>query len=76
MTTQIITPTSNTFNLQLQIPDNLIGKKVAVTYEVDDTVETQKAETKNTIKASEIFKDCLVSLKNFKFNRDEANDYE
>ena len=76
MTTQIIIPTSNTFNLQLQIPDDLIGKKVAVSYQVDDTIDVKNNDAKNLTKASDIFKDCLVNLENFKFNRDEANDYE
>jgi hypothetical protein len=76
MITQIIEPTSNTFNLQVQIPDDLIGKKVAISYEVDETNEFQKNINNSFVKASDIFKDCRISLKDFKFNRDEANDYE
>jgi hypothetical protein len=60
----------------VQIPDELIGKKVAFSYEVDETTEVQKTTNDNFVKASDIFKDCRVSLKDFKFNRDEANDYE
>ena len=74
MTTQIIVPTSNI--LQLQIPDGLIGKKLVVSYEIDETIAIKKSTNDNFIKASDIFKDCRVSLKDFKFNRDEANDYE
>ena len=74
MTTQIIVPTSNI--LQVQIPDNLIGKEVAFSYEEKKAVEVKKTTNDNFIKASDIFKDCRVSLKDFKFNRDEANDYE
>ncbi|MEQ1554492.1 MAG: hypothetical protein ABL929_09955 [Ferruginibacter sp.] len=76
MTTQIIVPTSNVFNLQVEIPKDLIGKKVSVSYEVDETTENPKTTNDNFVKASDIFKDCRVSLKDFKFNRDEANEYD
>jgi hypothetical protein len=76
MTTQIIEPTSKIFSVQVQIPDNLVGKKVVFSYEVDETTEVKETKNNNFTKASDIFKDCRVSLKDFKFNRDEANDYE
>ncbi len=74
MTTQIIVPTSNI--LQVQIPGSLIGKEVAFSYEEKKTIEIKKTTNDNFIKGSDIFKDCRVSLKDFKFNRDEANDYD
>ncbi len=73
MTTQIIEPTSNVFNLQLQIPDELIGKKVAVSYEQEEFTGEPKNSTESI---SDIFKDCRVDMSNYKFNRDEANDYD
>ena len=76
MIRQTIVPTSNSYTLQLQIPDNLIGKQVTVFYDEEEIAELPKETPANTESASEIFKDCRVSLKDFKFNRDEANDYE
>lgn len=75
MTTQTIVPTSNI--LQVQIPDNLIGKELEFSYE-EKKVETKTKQNTTTskFKASDIFKDCRVDLSNYKFNRDEANDYE
>ncbi len=70
MITQTVIPTTNI--LQVQIPDNLVGKELEFSY------EEKKAATKTSgkFKASDIFKDCRVDLSNYKFNRDEANDYE
>jgi hypothetical protein len=77
MTTQIIEPTSRIFSVQVQIPEDLVGKKVAFSYEQVEVVEEPNTETIKSIESiSDIFKDCRVSLKDFKFNRDEANDYE
>lgn len=70
MTTQIIVPTSNIFNLQLQIPDDLIGKKVAVSYEQEEFKEQPTQTINSSESIAEIFKDCRVSLKDYKFNRD------
>ena len=76
MTTQIIEPTSNVFNLQLQIPDDLIGKKVAISYEQEEFIGQPKQVINSIENIREIFKDCRVNFGNYKFNRDEANDYE
>lgn len=76
MTTQIIEPTSSIFNLKVTIPDDLIGKKVAFSYEQAEFTEQPKEAINNIENIREIFKDCRVSLKDFKFNRDEANDYD
>jgi hypothetical protein len=73
MTTQTIVPTSNI--LQVQIPDNLIGKELEFSYK-EKRSETKQNKTTSKFKASDIFKDCRVDLSNYKFNRDEANDYE
>jgi hypothetical protein len=76
MITQIIEPTSNIFNVQVQIPDDLIGKKVAFSYEQEEFTESPKPGTNSIESIREIFKDCRVNFGNYKFNRDEANDYE
>jgi hypothetical protein len=75
MITQIIVPTSNI--LQVQIPDNLIGKEVEFSYEEKmSATKTTENSIKSKFKASDVFKDCRVDLSNYKFNRDEANDYD
>ncbi len=76
MTTQIIEPTSNVFNVQVTIPDELIGKKVAFSYEQEEFKEATKQDTNSIESIREIFKDCRVKFGNYKFNRDEANDYD
>lgn len=76
MIRQIIVPTSNIFNLQLQIPDNMIGKNVAVIFDEEETAEEPKQAKSSIESISEIFKDCRVNFGNYKFNRDEANNYE
>ncbi len=78
MIRQIIIPTTNTYTLQLQIPDSMIGKKVAVIYdeEEDIAVEEKQPTKDNIVDVSKIFDGYRVNMKDFKFNRDEANDYE
>jgi hypothetical protein len=77
MIRQTIVPTTNSYTLQLKIPDSMIGKQVTVFYDEEEDIAVEDGPATNTMKnASDIFKDCRVSLKDFKFNRDEANDYE
>jgi hypothetical protein len=71
MPTQTIIPTSNI--LQVQIPNEYIGKELEFSYEEKKSKQNKPT---NKFKASDIFKDCRVDLSNYKFNRDEANDYE
>ena len=73
---QIIVPTTNSYTLQLQIPDRMIGKKVAVIYDEEEIVNRKEISTASFFKASDIFKDCRINLSTYKFNRDEANNYE
>jgi hypothetical protein len=76
MIRQTIVPTTNSYTLQLQIPDSLIGKQVTVFYDEEEVIELPTEVPPKTKKAIDIFKDCRVDLSNYKFNRDEANDYE
>lgn len=73
---KIIVPTSTTFTLTL--PEEMIGKEIeVVASEVKAPrvfTELEKEQRMQAIEA--IFKDCRVDLSNFKFNRDEANNYE
>ena len=76
MTTQIIEPTSSVFNLQVEIPNDLIGKKVAFTYEqkevMQEVVEISKASARAEL---DKFYDAIqLDFSSFKFNREEANE--
>jgi hypothetical protein len=75
MRTEILIPETNL--LRLQIPDSFIGKEIEVVIDEENaTITLRKITPQKFEKASDIFKDCRVSFKDFKFNRDEANDYE
>jgi hypothetical protein len=81
MVRQIIIPTSNTYILNL--PDELLGKEVEVlAFELQkegvlvDFKTDELLIPKTISKASDIFNDCMVDLSKYKFNRDEANNYE
>ncbi|WP_026632282.1 hypothetical protein [Dyadobacter alkalitolerans] len=75
---QIIVPTGNSYTLNL--PNEMIGKQVEVIAkeiempeQLDSDIETRKQRIEQI---REIFKDDLVDLSNFKFDRDEANNYD
>ena len=76
---EIIVPTGNSYTLNL--PYEMIGKQVEViAFEIGKPAalkewsETTQKQKMDEIK--EIFKDSLVDLSNFKFDRDEANSYD
>jgi hypothetical protein len=73
---KIIVPTSTTFTLTL--PKEMIGKEIeVVASEVKVPHVLTELEKGQRIKAIEaIFKDSRVDLSNFKFDRDEANNYD
>ena len=72
---EIIIPTQNTHTLN--IPDTMIGKEIEVlAFEIENQTTISKPSTDG-------YEDFLLSLanlktdlSNFKFNRDEANDYD
>ena len=70
---EIIYPTENNYTLRL--PDEMIGKEVEViAFEIE---KTPKKAAKNDLKdIQDIFKGNKVNLSHFKFDRDEANNYE
>lgn len=76
MIQQIIYPKSKNFTLQLEIPENWIGKKITVLCDEDNEFDIAENQLSFKKSISTIFDDCRVDLKNFKFNRDEANNYE
>lgn len=75
---EIIVPTGNSYTLTL--PDEMIGKRVEViAFELNkdflgnDETTIDQNQIVNDIR--EIFKGNLLDMSNFKFNRDEANNY-
>ncbi|QRR01646.1 hypothetical protein [Dyadobacter sandarakinus] len=76
MIRKIVVPTENSYILVL--PDEMIGREVEIlafsTHEgfVDKPVTS--SQKPNNLR--EIFEDVRVDLSGFKFNREEANDYE
>lgn len=76
MLRQIIKPTQNA--LTLQLPDELVGKTVEViAFEIDgEKVQDQSPKAERIKKIIEIFDGYRVDLSNFKFDRNEANDYD
>lgn len=77
MIRQIVRPTQNTDVLQL--PDELVGKMVEVlAFEVEQEPISKEGLTKaQRVAAIKKGLDSYrVDLENFKFNRNEANDYE
>lgn len=73
---KVIVPTSTTFTLTL--PKEMIGKKIElVASEVKAPRVLTELEKQQRIEAiGAIFKDSRVDLSNFKFDRDEANNYD
>ena len=74
----ILQPTKN--DLTLRLPDNLIGKLVEViAFEIDKPTDIEKTNIDKNARISEISRRLhkhRADLSDFKFSRDEANDYE
>ncbi|MCZ2224988.1 MAG: hypothetical protein LC122_15305 [Chitinophagales bacterium] len=77
MIRQIVVPTQNNYTLEL--PDEMVGKKVEVIVFEIENVTTENNGTNNTENRlrsiKKIFQDNLIDMSNYKFNRDEANNY-
>lgn len=73
---EIIVPTGNSYLLNL--PDEMIGKQVEViAFEIQKPIESEMRKGESKIsEIREIFRNDLIDLSNFKFNRDEANNYD
>ncbi|HWV73764.1 MAG TPA: hypothetical protein VN040_18705 [Pseudosphingobacterium sp.] len=73
----IIKPTKR--SLTIKLPENLIGKVVEVlAFEVEETKETKKRITKKSSveQLKKEFAEFSFNGGGYKFDRDEANDYE
>lgn len=70
---EIIVPTGNSYTLNL--PDQMIGKQVEViAFEIENKILDEKADKMTRL--SESLEDLRVDLSNYKFDRDEANNYD
>jgi hypothetical protein len=74
MLRKIITSTEP--SLTIQFPQNMVGKTVEIiAFEINDAPQSIMNKEQRLAAIEEITKDSLVDLTNFKFNRDEANNY-
>ncbi len=78
MLRQIVTPTERQFTLQL--PGEMLGKTVEIiAFELNDPHNKPYSENEKALrlkKIQDITKNSLVDLSDFKFNRNEANNYD
>ncbi len=65
-----VTPNTDTINLSLSIPKNYIGKEVEVIAFTKDEGMQPKLQIKKVVS----FTALSVDTKNYKFNRNEANE--
>ncbi len=71
---EIIKPKKASFTIRL--PEEMIGKTVEViAFEIKEEVKTPDKE-KRLQEIEELTKSSLVDLGKFKFDRDQANDYD
>ncbi|MBE9661931.1 hypothetical protein [Mucilaginibacter myungsuensis] len=73
--------TSETNSLTLELRDDLVGKRIEVlAFEIEQTEKSESIlNTHDHARANEInnaLAKYRVNLSGFKFDRDEANDYE
>jgi len=73
MYTKIITPSQST--IVLDLPKEMIGKKITVTVTEVDTITMDEIDERRA-KLQSIYADCSVNLSNYTFDRNEANNYE
>jgi hypothetical protein len=72
MIRQIIIPTQKTFTLEL--PEEFIGKKVEITLELESVFDNSERKSIEQLKKE--LEGITVNMEGYKFNREEANDYE
>ena len=76
MVREIITPVEPMFTLRL--PDEMIGKTVEIiAFEIGgaNLPVGQSTKEQRLKRIQELTKNSLIDLSNFKFNRNEANNY-
>ncbi len=74
MIREIVKPEGNTYVLNL--PNEMVGKTIeVVAFEIEENLP-RIFEKKNIEQLNKELEGLTVNLKAFKFNRDEANDYD
>lgn len=72
---EIIVPTENAYTLYL--PDALIGKRVEViAFELEEQRPETQTDPEKKASIQGIFEGVRVDLSHFKFDRNEANNYD
>lgn len=76
MVRKIITPDSSLVTVQL--PENMVGKTVELlAFEIEPALMDSEVTKQERLKRIEkLTAGSLVDLSGFRFNRDEANDYD
>jgi len=75
MLREIISPAEQ--NVTLRLPEEMIGKTVEViAFEIaDEQITPVLTKSQRWARIRNLTKDTLTDLSNFKFSRDEANNY-
>ena len=73
MYTEIITPSQPT--IMLTLPEEMVWEKITIKAEAVEEIyfDTEANRRKNL---QSIFDDCRIDLSKFKFDRNEANNFE
>jgi hypothetical protein len=75
MIRETIIATTNTYTIHF--PNNWVGEKVTVIYDTEEKKSDEISKLNNIdLKPSDLFKNYRVDLSNYKFNREDANNYE
>jgi hypothetical protein len=73
MLREIITPANQ--DVMLHLPEEMVGKTVEViAFEINE-VKTVTSKNQRLSKIEDLTKNSLTDLSNFKFDRNEANNY-
>jgi hypothetical protein len=72
---EIITANSPTF--EIRIPEEMRGKKIEIiAFEIENESPVKSELSTKSVSSEDFFTKHRIDLSNFKFNREEANDYE
>jgi hypothetical protein len=76
MIREIIIPSNNSY--LLKIPDHYVGKPLQIiAFPLNEKEEGHQPKTGRSLEEiKKFFSNYHIDMSNFKFNRDDANDYE
>ena len=76
---KIFTPSEQNHNIPLTIPSTWYGQPIEVivfpVYDIDTQINQEITVQERRKRCEELLRKYSIDLSNFKFNRDEANDY-